>query len=127
MLFYMDSNNGVMGVVSEAVYREMNKRRKLLRECEAAGLPMPQLPPVVPVFTFSNPSHPAFRFMTGSKELLEKLLVGHEVAHGGIWVPFSNGSQWKGGDEEKMELLYRTNLDEAIEAFGLIVSPTQSA
>ncbi len=119
--YYKGSNNGVVAIVTEAVYEKMQERYQLLAECEAKGLPRPQLPPITPVFTFSRPEHGAFKFMTGSYALLERLLEGHEVHSGAIWVPFSNGIQWGNDESARWEQEFMTSLDEAVEAFGLEV------
>ena len=118
--YYKGSNNGVTAVVTAEVYQKMEERSKLLKECEKKGLPRPQLPPITPIFTFSSPDHGAFKFMTGSYDMLTKLLEGHDVQSGYIWVPFSNGVQW---DPDALtrywEQEFLTSLDEAFEAFGI--------
>jgi hypothetical protein len=132
--FYVCSNNGVTAVMREEAYHEMNKRHALVNECEKEGLPRPQLPPVRPVFTFADPSHQSFLFMTGSYSLMERLLKGHTVHRGGIWVSFSNGTEWSWGtnwndDKERKsalwEMKFSTSLDEAVEAFGLAVPESE--
>jgi hypothetical protein len=117
--YFKGSNNGVTAVVTAEVYQKMEERCQLLAECEKKGLPRPQLPPITPVFTFSSATHGAFKFMTGSYEVLIKLLEGHDVQTGSIWVPFSNGIQWGHDEAARWELEFMTTLDEAIEAFGI--------
>lgn len=117
-LFYTDSNNGVVAVMPAKAYDEMVSRHLLANECERKGLPRPQLLPVGPIFTFTRKDHSCFPLCTGSLELMERLLKGHEVNRfGGIWVPFSNGMSIAVKDE----LDQMTSLDEAIEAFGLVI------
>ncbi len=121
--FYQDSNNSVVAIMTEGDYKRMLERRALVDETVKKGLPRPQLPPVTPIFTFSSPDHPSFLFMTGSINLMRKLLHGHSVIRSGIWVPFSNGSEWSLNEEEaRYERQFRTSLDQAIEAFGLMKS-----
>lgn len=119
MKFFQAVNNGVIAIVTETVYQKMEERFRLIQECEKIGLPTPQLPPIGPVFTFSQPDHPSFKFMTGSISLLKRLVDKNEVVAGTIWVPFSNHSEW--GDEpgRSFEIMQETSLDQAIEAFGL--------
>lgn len=121
-VYYKDSNNGVTAVVTEEVYKKLEERQKLRIECHNSGLPDPQLPPIRPVFTFSGPDHHSFGFMTGSYTLMKRLLAGHDVRDGGIYVPFSNGVELGscGQESGRFERGFMTSLDEAIEAFGLI-------
>ncbi len=116
------SNNGVVAIVTARTYDKMEVRNQLVAECEKKGIPLPQLPPVTPVFTFSSEEHPAFKFMTGSFALLEKLLNGHDVKNGSIWVPFSNGTQWGHDPAARWELDFMTSLDEVFEAFDINVA-----
>jgi len=126
--FFTCSNNSVTAVMTEKDYLKLQERYDLLRECERGRLPRPELPPVTPVFTFSDPDHPSFRFMTGSVETMRWLLEGHEVVHGGIWVPFSNGYEWdRDPTVAQHELEFCTSLDQAIEAFGLTKIPVEQA
>lgn len=115
--YIKDGNNGVVAIMTKEVYEENQARKKLMEECIAKGLPQPQLPPILPVFSFARPDHTAFDYMTGSFAMLERLLVGQEVEGGAIWVPFSNALQWRGGDEAKWELIFMTSLDQVFEAF----------
>ncbi len=127
--FYKGTNNGVVAVVTEDVWRQMQEREALLAKCEAQDLGRPQLPRIGPVFTFSDPKHHSFQFMTGSIELLEVLLKGHKFLYGGLWVPFSNGYEWGWDGDEKQarwEQGFSTSLDEVMEAFGLTVSTPAS-
>ncbi len=117
--FYKDSNNGVIAIVTEEVYQKMEERSQLITECEKKGLPRPQLPHITPVFTFSAPEHGAFKYMTGSFEMLTRLLDGHDVRNGGIWVPFSNGTQWGHDESARWEIDFMTSLDEVVQAFGI--------
>ena len=117
--FFRASNNGVIAVVSEEVYIEMQERQKFIADCEANGLPRPQLPPVTPIFTFSSPTHRSFNFMTGSLNMLSDLLKGHNVESGLIWVPFSNGTEWHGDKSAQWEMKFMTSLDEVMKTFGL--------
>lgn len=119
--FFVCSNNSVTAVVTRETYEKLMERNRLIQECESLGLPKPELPPVRPVFTFSRSEHPSFRLMTGSDELLDRLLSGHNVERGCIWVPFSNGVEHRSGEEGRWEQMFRTSLDEAMTAFGLVV------
>ena len=115
--FFKYSNNGVVAIITEAVNQKMEERSRLMLECEKKGYPTPQLPPITPVFTFSEPQHGAFKYMTGSYEMLTKLLKHHVVTDGWFWVPFSNGIQWHQDKSATEEIAYMTSLDEVVEAF----------
>ena len=122
--FYTCHNNGVTAVVTEEVYKRLQERGELLAECKKRDLPIPQLPPIVPIFTFSDPQHPSSIFFTGSLEVKEKLLEGHDVKHGGFWVPFSNGNEWACRHNPELaewEWQFLTSADQVIEAFGLVI------
>jgi len=119
--YYKDSNNGVVAIVSEAVYKEMQAWNQICRECEKEGLPRPQRPPILPVFTFSDPTHGAFKFMTGSYAILTRLLKGQTVLDGSFWVPFSNGIQWRPNNEARWELEYMTTLDDVFKHFPVTI------
>ncbi|HRN96639.1 MAG TPA: hypothetical protein PLD54_04290 [Candidatus Levybacteria bacterium] len=116
-IFYKSANNSVYAVVSEETKKEMDNLRDLIQKCRVKGLPEPQLPQVTPVFTFSRPDHHLFPYMTGTIECMNMLLSGHTVLQGSLWVPFSNGTS-------EYEMDFVTSLDEAIEAFGLVLSPS---
>lgn len=123
--FYMWSNNGVVAVVSEAVFQEMECRRRIVGEARAEGQEL-YLPPVRPIFTFSDTRNPGLeKWLTGSLEDMHELLRGHEVVRESFYVPFSNGYQWgikalTGDDESaERERKCRTSLREAIDTFGL--------
>ena len=117
--YFKGSNNGVVAIVTEETHKKMEERYQLLADCEKKGLPRPQLPPITPVFTFSSPEHGAFKFMTGSYDMLSKLLEGHDVRSGSIWVPFSNGIQWGGDESARWEMEFITSLDDVAEAFDI--------
>lgn len=125
--FYYWTNNGVVGVVDEKTYHELESRKHFLAARDEKGLPRPQLPPIRPIFTFSDPRHPSFHLMSGSVELMQGLFKGHEVEEKNLWVPFSNGRErlpFYGLTKEsaravRWEMSFCTNLDEAMETFGL--------
>lgn len=122
--FCTSSNNAVTAVVTKEVYKKLEERKELLTECKKRGLPIPQLPSIVPIFTFSDPQHPSFIFLTGSLEIMAKLLEGHNVIDRDFWVPFSNRTEWHYRDDPKTaeyEWRFGTSLDEAFEAFGLVM------
>jgi len=118
------TNNGVIAICSEEVYQKIEARAELVRECGRRGLPRPSLPPVSPIFTFSDPNHSSHKlFHTGSTELARELLEGHKVERGWIWVPFSNGVEHtyvQSPESARWEWQFRTTLEEAMDAFGLI-------
>ncbi|MDP3994579.1 MAG: hypothetical protein Q8P91_02010 [bacterium] len=127
MKFYATSNNGVRAVITEETYKRFLERARLFTECKQLNMPLPQLPPIRPVFTFSSRNHPSFPFMTGSLECIDKIWEGCDIKHGrevnvGIYVPFSNGTELGGNPEEQQrwEWMMMTSLDEAIEAFDLV-------
>ena len=119
--FYVCSNNGVTAVMTAEAYQRLQERQELIRETVKDGKPEPDLPMIYPVFTFADADHRSFKFMTGSWQLMSRLLDGHDVENGGIWVPFSNGAEWgwHGKERQVHELKYLTSLDQAIETFGL--------
>lgn len=122
--FYTCHNNGVTAVVTEEVYKRIQERGELLAECKGKGLPCPQLPPITPIFTFGLTGHHSFMFFTGSLELKEKLLEGHDVKHESFWVPFSNGNEWACRYKPELaewEWQFLTSADQVIEAFGLVI------
>jgi len=123
--FYRCGNNGVVGLVTAEVYEEIEERAELLRECKRRGLPFPELPPVMPVFTFSRPIHGSHSFHTGSLELMSELVEGAEVERGSLYVPFSNGIELgyvHDLEHAAWEWGFRTTLSEAMETFGLIMA-----
>lgn len=120
--FYKRTNNGVVGLCTEYIYRKIEERRELRAECKQHGLPQPELPPVTPIFTFGDVNHRSFRpFLTGSTLDMHELLEGHEVEDGWFWVPFSNGYETgiHGPELQRHEWQFRTTLREAMDAFGL--------
>lgn len=123
--YYYQSNNGVTAVVTEQIYKKMEERLDLLRECERKNLPRPQLPPILPVFTFSSPDHPAIRYMTGTSKAMSRLLEGQDLKSGSIWVPFSNGIQWRQDESAVWELEFMTTLDEVFDAFPHLTAAQQ--
>ena len=122
--FYMYSNNSVTAIVAEEIYEESRRRLALAEEAIAEGYSRPILPPARPVFTFSNLSQ-LKGWVTGDLTLMEELLHGHEVIRKSIYVPFSNGYQWRYTTEPEMaeeEWKFRTDLREAMDAFGLVLA-----
>lgn len=121
--FYMWSNNGVVAVVTGAVFQEIEHRHRIAGEARAEGREL-YLPPARPVFTFSRPGLPGLdEWLTGTIEDMEVLLGGHEViSDRSFYVPFSNGYQWGTLGEElaEEERRFRTTLREAMDAFGLV-------
>ncbi|OGC47906.1 hypothetical protein A2886_01460 [candidate division WWE3 bacterium RIFCSPHIGHO2_01_FULL_42_13] len=122
--FYANSNNGVTAVMTEEAYLKLEERRTLIAETERKGLGTPNLPQIGPIFTFGRGEHRSFKCLTGSTIVMNRLLDDHEVLHGNIWVPFSNGAELgiHGREEQQFELQFMTSLDEAVEAFGLMPS-----
>ena len=117
--FYQWSNNSVTVVVPENVYEENEKRWALVEQAVENGHAKPILPVARPIFTFSD--LPQLRsWVTGDHALMEELLSGHEVIRKYQYVPFSCGYQWmKDRELAKMEEDFRTDLREAMDAFGL--------
>jgi len=117
------TNNGVTAVCSEEVYQKIGDRAELVRKCEEHKLPHPSLPPITPIFTFSDPTHSSHRpFHTGSFQLMDRLLREHKVERGWIWVPFSNGTEHTyvhNPESARWEWQFRTTLEEAMTTFGL--------
>jgi len=123
--FYRCSNNSVTAVVTAEVYWKIEERMQLLRECERKRLPFPELPPIVPIFTFSRPSHGSHSFHTGSLELMGVMLEECEVERGSLYVPFSNGIEHRyqhKPESARWEWQFRTSLEEGMVAFGLTMS-----
>lgn len=119
--FYAWANNGVIAVVSEAVFQEMEHRHRIKQEAREQGREI-YLPPPRPVFTFSRPYSPLSEWLTGTLDDMEVLLEGHEVIRESFYVPFSNGYQW-GTEGESLageERRFRTTLREAMDAFDLV-------
>ena len=123
--FFRCTNNSTVAIVTEEVYGKMQEREKLYRDHERAGMPMPVLLPIVPVFTFSRNDHPSLCNMTGNVALMERLLRSHQVQDASFYVPFSNHIEWGSDESAKYELRFRTTLQEAIEAFGLRIPGEQ--
>ncbi len=119
--FYMWNNNSVTAIVTEEVYEESRRRLALAEEAIAEGYSRPILPPARPVFAFSNLDQ-LKGWVTGDLTLMEELLHGHEIIRKSIYVPFSNGHQWRYKTDPEMaeeEWKFRTDLREAMDAFGL--------
>ncbi len=122
--FFTSTNNGVTAVMTEEAHRKLEERHALIIEAKGKGLGIPQLPLVLPIFTFSKPEHRSFKYMTGTLVLMNRLLDEHEVLlNGNIWVPFSNGIELgsHGVEQQLFEQQFMTSLDEAFEAFGLMM------
>lgn len=119
--FYVWSNNGVVAVMPEAVFREMEHRRRVEQEAWEQGrklcLPLPR-----PVFTFADTGNPGLEeWLTGTIADMRVLLEGHEVVRDrNFYVPFSNGYQWGWGELAEVERRFRTTLRQAIDAFDLV-------
>lgn len=116
----MWSNNGVVAVVSEPVFQEMEHRLRIESEAkeqrQELRLPLPR-----PVFTFANADSGLREWVTGTYEDMKVLLEGHNVVREPMYVPFSNGYQWDTGVSlAEMERGFRTTLRQAMDAFGLV-------
>lgn len=73
-------------------------------------------------FTFTEEKYMAEQpWLTGSYELLDKLLDGHIVIYEHIIVPFSNGELYGEDSKYVMEYLqrYSATIEQVIEVFGL--------
>lgn len=107
-------NNGVVAIVTAETYRRIEGYNSLSDTLRAAvNYP-------TPIFTFVVPKyvdHATYRgYVTGSTDLMDRLLAGAVVAHRDFYVPFSNCTHLNG---DVNELRYRTSLDQSVEAFGL--------
>lgn len=117
--FYRDSNNGVIAVVTEETYLEIQKWEKLPNEAKA-HVPYPG-----PIFTFTWAEHFGDEpWHTGTHELLDRLVRGHHVEPAsGIYVPFSNSEMYSGTSQGSREALVRdmATLAQAMKAFHLLI------
>lgn len=101
--FYAWSNNGVIAVISETVFELIQDRREKEGHTEAVGRGRPQLPYPRPIFTFADLRMMPFKneWVTGSTNLMNILLEGHQVEHCSFYVPFSNGYEYGGNSPKR--------------------------
>lgn len=121
-IYYKNQKDGVTAIVTEEVMARMAERIGFYRECNKFGIILPDaLPPITPVFTFSLLGHPLFQLMTGTNDIMKRLLSNHDVRDGNFYVPFSNNNfNWDINDMSTvMELRYMTSLDQVEAAFGI--------
>ncbi|MDB5161465.1 MAG: hypothetical protein JWO96_845 [Candidatus Saccharibacteria bacterium] len=114
-VFYKCINNGVVAIVDEAIYNLIEEYGRLPENLRAVTL----YP--TPIFTFVEADfldHTTYHgYVTGSTELMDALLRNAIVVERNFYVPFSNCSHING---DTAELRYRTTLDDAVGAFGLL-------
>lgn len=116
--FYRCTNNGMIAVISQETYEQIQVWLELVDDAKAVQ-PYPR-----PIFTFERLEHYEDRgreVVTGDYALMDTLLTGHRVVVRDFFVPFSNATEYLGGEAAEQELRFRTTLEEAIEAFGLVV------
>lgn len=116
--FFSNSNNGTVAIVPAEVYAEMNHREQIAQEAAKNGKAVVNMPPALPIFTFSD--NPSLKpYVTGTLSAMRVLLAGYSVGDGNIWVPFSNQKQWCGDrEQERAELLFVTYLDDILKYFS---------
>lgn len=105
--FYRDTNNGITVIVSEEDYERRKKE--------------PSFKPTF--FTFANSDGRVADepWLTGSYELMDKLLKDHMVVSASIYVPFSNADLYGKDAREIRAYLqdYSPNLEQVLAAFDV--------
>lgn len=115
--FFKCVNNGTIAVVEGPTYEAIEEWR-FLPEWVQIFTAHPG-----PIFTFINaerhgPESHLWNYVTGSTELMDKLLKDHVVANRTFYVPFSNCSEL---NDDGSEARFRTTLQQAVDAFQLEV------
>lgn|GEM_PF-1923922 len=125
-IFYRCTNNGTIAVVTQEVMDRIRVYLEVIEEWERErGCALKEFPPLPrPIFTFVRDEDyrtDRFRdFVTGTHELLDRLLKGHQVFEGHFYVPFSNHYEIQDGETARQERKFRTTVQELLEAFELI-------
>ncbi len=107
--FIRCSNNGITAVISGDDYERLRTG---------------QVHPAPTYFTFTHEAFLAEQpWLTGSYELMDRLLDGHLVAEKSFNVPFSNKEMHRLNDQAIRSYLlrYSATLEQVIEAFGVSI------
>ncbi len=139
--FYTDYNNGVQVLISEEVMMDIRKKNAISlfyreAEREKSGKGFAQIAddavPLVgtPTFTFTRRERVQDQpWFTGDNDFLEVLVAhirenGGHIVKGGIYVPFSNGSElgMQGTEAMARELVYVTSEQQFRDTFGISIA-----
>lgn len=115
--FFRCVNNGTIAIVEGPTYEAIEAWSALSPEAKIL------FPDLGPIFTFVDakrvgPASHLWNYVTGSTELMDKLLRDHVVVNRAFYVPFSNHREL---NDDGTEARFRTTLQQAMDAFQLEV------